>query len=115
MQLLYYLAQKDKAQGILMSTNMYTWKKLYKEWIPDNHWVVVPEGITKCTDTWYQGTLYHYSIANMSLICQFHVLSIVFRDEYWLFHFTGNYLDFDNHMHLLTDFDKATKRLGLPL
>ena len=90
-------------------------KKLFKEWIPDNHSVVVPEGITKCTDTWYQGTLYHYSIANVSLICQFHVLPIVFRDEHWLFHFTGNYLDFDNHMHLLTDFDKATKRLGLRL
>ena len=90
-------------------------KKLFKEWIPDNHSVVVPEGITKCTDMWYQGTLYHYSIANVSLICQFHVLPIVFRDEHWLFHFTGNYLDFDNHMHLLTDFDKATKRLGLRL
>ena len=80
MQLFYYLAQKNiKAQGILMSTNVYAWKKLLKEWIPDNHWVVIPEGITKCADTWNQGTLYHYSIANMSLICQFHVLPIVFR------------------------------------
>ena len=26
MHLLYYLAQKDKAQGILISTNAYEWK-----------------------------------------------------------------------------------------
>ena len=41
MQLLYDLAQKYKAQGILMSTNAFAWKKLFREWIPNNHWVLL--------------------------------------------------------------------------
>ena len=52
MQLLYYLAQKYKVQGILMSTNVYAWKKLFREWLSNNHWVLIPKSITKGTDTW---------------------------------------------------------------
>ena len=52
MQLLYYLAEKYKAQGILMSTNVYAWKKLFREWLSNNHWVLIPKSTTKGTDTW---------------------------------------------------------------
>ena len=30
-------------------------------------------------------------------------------EEYWLLHFTGNYLDFNNHTHLLKDCDNALR------
>lgn len=43
--------------------------------------------------------------------CQFHVLPIVFGNEYWLPHFAGNYLDFNNHNHLLTDCEKTIQGL----
>ena len=94
-----------------MPTNEYTWRQLFNEWIPKNHWILIPEGITKCTDTWCSGTLYHYKVANTSSMCQFHVLPVVFNDEYWLPHLNGNYLDSDNQTHLLLDCVRAAEGL----
>lgn len=38
------------------------------------------------------------------------MLSIVSGEEYWLtYFFTGNYLDFISHTHLLIEYDKASK------
>ena len=84
-----------------MSTNVYAWKKLFREWLSNNHWVLIPKSTTKGTDTWSQGTLYNYNIGNISIRCQFHVVSTVFGEEYWLPHLTGNYLDFNNCTYLL--------------
>ena len=41
--------------------------------VPKNHWVFIPEGITKCTDTWCQGILHYYGLVNVSLMCQFYL------------------------------------------
>ena len=44
--------------------------------------------------------------------CEFNVpvLPILFGEQ-WLPHFTGNYLDVNNHTHLLIDCNKATEGL----
>ena len=43
------------------------------------------------------------------VLCTYFMCYILCLEEYWLLHFTGNYLDFDNHTHLLKDCDNALR------
>lgn len=55
--------------------------------------------------------MYHYNVLDNFTMCQFHVLPVVFNDEYWLPHFNGSYLDSDNQAHLLLDCVRAAEGL----
>lgn len=61
-QTLYYLVQKDKAQEILMSTNVYAQRKIFKQQIPKDHYILIPEGKARCENAWCIGTILHYNV-----------------------------------------------------
>lgn len=61
-QALYYLVQKDKAQEILMSTNVYAQRKIFKERISKDHYILIPEGKARREKAWCIGTILHYNV-----------------------------------------------------
>ena len=52
-------------------------------------------------------------IQSTQVLRTYFICYILYLEEYWLLHFIGNYLDFNNHTHLLTQLWKGYQRTAL--
>ncbi|XP_036590210.1 uncharacterized protein LOC118827963 [Trichosurus vulpecula] len=100
LQNLYTLIQKENAQRLLQEGNTQIWNNildLSKVWRKPK-----PENI-ECTPYWCTGTIVLYRVKTWTVMCQFHVIPFVLYKYFALPHIYGNYIDWYNVTHTLSD------------
>ncbi|XP_068919915.1 uncharacterized protein [Petaurus breviceps papuanus] len=105
LQNLYTLIQKENAQRLLQNGDTQLWNRVFdlssfglsKAWRkqqPDN---------ARCTALWCTGTIVYYQVKTWTIMCQFHVIPFVLHKYFALPHIYGNYIDWYNVTHTLSD------------
>ncbi|XP_030053493.1 uncharacterized protein LOC115466420 [Microcaecilia unicolor] len=93
LQHLFALIQKNKAQDDLMTE--YLWRRIFHRWIPSANWILITPNTVICTDLFCSGQIVHFNVTKQRVLCKFIILPIVFANEFWLPHFSGNYIGTD--------------------
>ncbi|XP_078009452.1 uncharacterized protein LOC144457095 isoform X2 [Phascolarctos cinereus] len=100
LQNLYTLIQKENAQRLLQEGNSHIWNDIldlsdvWKKQKPEN---------ARCTPLWCAGTIILYQVKTWTVMCQFHVIPFVLHKYFALPHIYGNYIDWYNVTHTLSD------------
>ncbi|XP_030076976.1 uncharacterized protein LOC115481745 [Microcaecilia unicolor] len=96
LQHLFALIQRNKAQDDLMTNSEYLWRRIFHRWIPSANWVLITPNTVVCTtDLFCSGQIVHFNVTEQCVLCTFIILPIVFVNEFWLPHFSGNYIRTD--------------------